>query len=378
MDLLMFRQFKSRSLIPTVVVAAGCVLLLGSQIPAGAVVLQNKWQAGEMLNYGLTLDGTVDSMTAPDAPVMWAGLPLTATVHTEGTAQMETMKVEDDGTGTVAVRIPKLVLQGEAFEQKAVFGFDNGKSSFTLNGKPLAGVAGPQADAGAKFLTSPPYAYKISPQGKVVGFVNLTSATAAPEVAPAGGGGVGSALDKVAFAQAMIVRALPALWPGRDVNVGDTWTAAVPWLAPPTGPAIAVPAPLGRFDLTYKGTETASGLPLERVSVAGVLKLDAPKLAYFNKLARQQQIKEQHDAAAAAKPGTAVPGLPAANEITAMFQSVKGDLWFDAATGKVTKGSFILNGHTAGHIIDATTGKPGGESWADFTGSLLLQLQPAA
>jgi hypothetical protein len=155
------------------------------------------------------------------------------------------------------------------------------------------------------------------------------------------------------------LRAVPSLWPGKDVAIGESWDAVVPW---PLPDGTLAAEPLGHFSLTLKDTETVNGKTLHRVAVEGSLKLDEAKLA---------QVNQGIDQTAKGKEPVAKTLLTAAG------QDVKGDIWFDAAAGQIQRAELVLNSRTASRN-QKPGARPGGQSWADFTGTLQLQLKPGA
>lgn len=335
--------------------------------PAHAVVLEQKWQTGQQLAYNVALDGTLNLQTAADVPVLWAGMPLEIQVKGNGEGQLETLSVDNSGTGTVAVKVPKIAMQGEALGQKAELQLQDGKSKFLLNGKVLSpGTANAMGANGGQLLSQPPVAIKITRQGKLAGVEKLPAADGAKAETKKNDAPVAleNAIDKAALTQALILRAIPALWPGKDIAVGETWDAVVPW---PMADGTLATQPLGQFTLTLKDSETVNGRTLHRVSVEGNLKLDEAKLA---------QINQGIDKARAGKEPAGKEPAPK-TILTAAGQDIRGDIWFDAAAGQIARAELLLNSRTATRN-QKPGAKPGGQSWADFTGTLQLELKPGA
>jgi hypothetical protein len=184
----------------------------------------------------------------------------------------------------------------------------------------------------------------------VVGFRNIAP-VAAPKTAPSANNKPvepAQAINQVPLLTAVITRALPMLWPGRDVQVGETWKANISWPTPsPTDPKTTVPTEFGTWDLTLKGSETVGGKELQRVGVVGQLAIDSTQF-------------ETPDQKAVARPrGKA-------------SQNVTGDFWIDADAGQIVRANLVLGARAEGGKSKAD------QSWADFTGTLQLNLKDAA
>ena len=335
--------------------------LLSLSLPSHAVVLKQKWQAGQKLVYALDLDGTANVQLPPDAPgaALLAGVPLEVPMRGKGLAQFETLKVDEVGTGTLAVTVPRLTLDTQAMGQKFQLTLKDGKSQLTLNGQLINLGALPQGDGKAKS------AVKIAANGQFKGVEAIpnpnkpapvvdTQTPVAPE----------KAIDQGALMTATILRAFPALWPSRDVKVGDTWQSNVdyPALARPAQNGEA-PKPLGVFDLKLEGEDVVNGKTLQRVTIKGDIELDGKTL---------ETAFPSAPATTPADPKAKARTQPKLDRAT---ETVEGTLWLDAEQGQVAKAELILGGQA-----QAFTPKPGGEagskSWFDFTGSLNLALQP--
>ncbi|RYG71844.1 hypothetical protein EON80_04735 [bacterium] len=190
---------------------------------------------------------------------------------------------------------------------------------------------------------------RFSSRGKFLGVENLAPA-AATKAAPANDKPVapGQAIDSVAFTVAAITQALPTLWPEKDVQNGDTWQAEINWPLPsPTNPKTMVPTQLGKWDMTLKGEENVGGKVLQRVGLVGTINVDSAQFEAPN-----------------AKEATKMRGKTK--------QDVKGDVWFDAAAGHIVRTDLIVGAHVEGGPKD----NKDGQSWADFTGSVQLNLKP--
>src|SRR6476661_8475209 len=77
---------------------------------AHAVVLEQKWQAGQQLSYDMKVDGTLN-LTAPEGTPMIAGMPLEILMKGDGQSTFITNDVDDFGTATVGMRLERLQLK---------------------------------------------------------------------------------------------------------------------------------------------------------------------------------------------------------------------------------------------------------------------------
>lgn len=319
------------------VVFLGVLGALLPLVPARAVVLQQKWQAGQQLSYATTLRGVANVQAPANAPFIFAGVPIEVAVRGDGVAQLQTLSVDEAGVGTVALRVPRFDLRAQALGQNGQLSLQDAQSRATINGKAV------KFGDGKNPLAQPQVAWQISPQGKFVGFKNLgpQTATRAPQnakpVDPA------QAVDRSALLAASIVRALPALWPNRDVQNGETWKATLLWPAPKSGGG-TVPTQFGAWNLTFKGSETVAGQSLQRVGVEGTLSVDSA----------------QFRAATAAAPR---------GQTT---QTVNGDLWLDAQAGRIARADLQIGARAQGGQSEDALAK------ADFKGTLQLNLQDGA
>src|SRR5687767_9350971 len=83
----------------TVSVLALCLLLAPQ--PARAVVLEQRWQAGQQLSYDVGLNGTLNTQAPADAGML-AGMPLEIQLNLKSLANVDTLAVDALGTGTIA------------------------------------------------------------------------------------------------------------------------------------------------------------------------------------------------------------------------------------------------------------------------------------
>ena len=339
--------------------AAGALATL-TIAPARAVELQQKWQAGQTLDYDVSMNGTANLKVPTDAPVFFAGVPLEVDVNGKGTARLNTLEVDAAGAGTVYLEVPEFDLNGKAFGQKALIELRDGQTRFLLNGKPL-GLPKPDAK-------NPPkrYGLIIAKDGRVKGVKELDQngkLTATTQTKPqlsriADDGKTVTpeeAVDKGAFITSLVLSALPTLWPQSDVQPGDTWKTTLPFPTAFARDAATAKgaAPLSEWTMTLKGQEVVDGLLLWRVGIVGGIQVDGANLA---------------------KPATPKKGEKPAPALDNLSQRVDGDLWFDAAAGKVVRGDMVIDARGQSHTVD-TAGRRSDPSWADFTGTLGLRLQ---
>lgn len=338
------------------VVLSGVLLCLA--VPSHAVVLKQKWQPGQKLAYSLDLDGTANVQLPPGAPGMdlFAGVPLEVQMKGQGTAAFDTLKVDEFGTGTVAVSVPQLKVDALTLGQKAQLTLNEGKSQLSINGQPVNIGALPQGDG------KPTTALKFSASGQFKGIEPIgTAAKVAPPVAAQTPATATQAVNQTTLLWATILNSVPALWPTRDVKTGDTWQANVDF-APLARPAKEGEAskPLGVFDLKLEGEDVLNGKTLQRVSLKGDLDLDGKTL----------------ETAFPTPPAAATPAANAPKaqrpqpKLDHATQTVEGTLWFDAGAGQVAKAELILGGRA-----QAITPNTKNKSWFDFTGTLNMALQ---
>lgn len=346
--------------------------------PAQATVLEQKWVAGQQLSYDLKMDGTLSMMSDAATPLPVAGVPLEIKVNGAGLVSLDTRAVAADGTGLVAVLVPRLQLNGETWGQKILFDIKDGTAQFSFNGQKGAGKG-----MDARALIEPTVALQISRLGRLQGVVPL------PSKADAGGAQPnGAPKDKTGGAMpnpgtllpAALLQALPQLWPGRDIKVGEKWTVEpqlpIPAQAQPAGAApggnAAVDAAkftlvsLGKIDMTLLREEQIEGRPMQRIGVRGTLGLDKDNAARLTRGA-----------------GNAPDGndRSGSQQLTNARQIVDGDIWFDAALGQITRVSLKLHGQfaQAGVAPPKNPAKDKAKAWKaaqEFEGTLQMQLRP--
>jgi hypothetical protein len=332
-------------------------VLLSFAVPSQAVVLKQKWQPGQKLAYSLDIDGTANVQLPPGAPGMdlFAGVPLEVQMNGKGTAAFDTLKVDEFGTGTVAVSVPQMKLNALALGQKALFTLNEGKSQLSLNGQPLDIAALPQGDG------KPTAALKFSSNGQFKGIEQLgKAANAAPPAGAQTPVKPADAVNQTSLLWATVLNSFPALWPARDVKTGDTWQANVDF-APLARPAKEgeTSKPLGVFDLVLEGEDVVNGKTLQRVSLKGDLDVDGTTIE-----------KAFPTPPAATTPAAKKPRAQSQPKLDHATQSVEGTLWFDAQAGQVAKAELILGGRA-----QAITPNTKDKSWFDFTGTLNMALQ---
>ncbi|HVF09688.1 MAG TPA: hypothetical protein VNA16_02745 [Abditibacteriaceae bacterium] len=323
-----------------------------------AVTLEQKWQAGQQLDYNVLLNGTVNLLAPADAPFFLAGVPMQAKLDLKAQTTFDALAVADDGTGTVAVRVGGLKMTAEAFGGALVV--ENGRARIMMNGAPL--------DEGRSFnqdaLQNPPFALQISRQGRVTNLVPIKKTAPANEAQPDKASGKG--FDMGRFVVPLIMRALPTLWPARDLKIGDKWQGEVGWPVPQaadgkttggaTAEGAAEPAPdaalptVGKMDFTLAAEEEILGRKTQRIGVEGEVVLDAERIAALTKQADAKR------------------GMP---RLADAKQTVKGSIWFDAVAGQVVRADLKLQttAHGQGKSTDAA-----GKSYMNFDGTLQMQL----
>lgn len=334
---------------------------LGAVVPARAVELQQRFVAGQSLDYDLAMNGTANLKVPSDAPVIFAGVPLEVEVQGNGVGRFNTLEVDALGNGTIFFELPKFDLNARAFGQKALLELRDGEAPrFLLNGKPLAiGDKKDKEKAPAKR-----YGLVVGKDGRIKDVKELAplKPTAAPLKAPAAAREVAdekpvkpeAALDQNAFVTSVILRALPTLLPQGDVQIGDTWKTNLPFPAAfaKAGAAEGAP-PLSEWTMTLKGQEIVDGAPLWRVGVVGGLRVDGDTLP------------------APDAPNKDAKPVPQLDNLT---QNVNGDFWFEAQKGRIARGEFVVDARGQSHTIDSK-GRSSEPSWADFTGTFGMKLR---
>lgn len=305
---------------------------------AHAVVLEQKWTAGQNLSYQTALIGTMNMQAPSNANFPLAGVPLEVEINGKGTTQLQVMSVDPSGVGAVVVRVPKFDLQGQTFGQKGRLVLQDNTSRITLNGKAI------KVGDGTNPLNNSQTALRISRQGRIVGVQPVQPKTVAapekegPAVDPA------QAIDKGALMMTSLIRALPTIWPGRDVQVGEAWKSEISVPVPSKAdPKTLVPTQFGAYNWTLKGTEVVGGKSLQRVGVTGEINVDSAQFQPTN----------------------------AKNPRGVAKQKMSGDVWLDANAGQIERAQLVLGAHVEGGQT------PKSQGFADFTGTLQLDLKSA-
>ena len=367
----------------------GAALSVG--IPAQAVVLQQKWVAGQPLNYDVAMDGTMKMEAPADAAVFFAGIPLQSKIKLKSQTRWDTVSVDDAGVSTLSPHLVTLSLSGSLLGQNGEFTLANGKAALAVNGEP-ADFAG---KLDGKKIADPPITVNISKLGHIdsLALVKPPGSAAAPIPAdptpatpgpatpgpatprPATPANPGEAQEhpaaKIAkFINLWLTSSLPSLWPDRDVQPGDTWTAEI---RPPLGSALSHGAlarlapflTLGAFKFQYQGDELQEGHKVAHVTMNGQVEVDGLLAALLS------------DEIAKTGAGAMVKGM----RLTDAKQTVDGDLWFDADAGQLVKAILNLHSHAGGTLpkapdAPATIGLPK-PSTLDFDGIVQIQLHAA-
>lgn len=339
---------------------------------AHAVVLQQKWTAGQQLAYDTSATGTVNVQLPPDANNILAGLPIEIDLKLQGQTALDTLSVDDAGTGTVAMRLNPLKIQGDMLGQNLLLNVKDGKGAITINGKAMGGSA---AATDWSAFNNPINAMRISKVGRMEGLTPI-KAQAAPSAAPGAAGAKSKArgpmpVDMQGMVGAMMLRALPTLWPDHEVNVGDKWSSALnlPVTSSPNGAAptaIAPGAPLGKFDFVLRGEEEIEGRKTERIGMKGTVDVDEDTATTLTGVLPF---------------GNNAPKLGGAG-LQHAHQQLTGDLWFDAAAGQVVRGEFDVQSQVTTHPAaptptanDAGDKPPTAGSTMSFNGTVQMQLR---
>lgn len=357
--------------------ALGLALVPMTNIRANAAELKQKWTAGEKLPYAVTLDGTMNIQAGDGAPGMlglMAGLPLEIKVNGTGQTIFDTRAVDAQGVGTIALLVPQLNLKGNAFMTDAALDIKDGKATFSLGGKAMGD--GSRAVPG---LTDPAVGLRISPLGRFEGTMPLKTPAANANANANGAGAKPDANSKIMDGAAkapgasmdmgmggsnpmMFLNALPQLWPGRDIKIGETWSIEprIPVaLKLKPGETFNGPAPmisLGTITMKLLSQETVANRVTQHIDVRGTLALDKDKAALLN--------------AANTRPG--------AMRLNSARQTINGDIWFDSAAGQIVR--IVLKVQLQSSSTGTTPAKDAAakaQTWdlaQDFNGTLQMQM----
>jgi hypothetical protein len=336
-------------------------------------VLEQKWVAGQQLSYDLKLsDSTLTLQSDAAAPFFWAGVPWEVTLDGTGEVALDTRAVDESGAGTVAVRLPRLQMNGSAMGMfKAVLDVQNGLAKLSINGQPANG-RGTAANA----LVEPATALEISRYGRVQRLVPLriaapTGAGQTPQAKTPGG----LTPELSTLVPTALFQALPQLWPGRDIKVGEKWTVQ-PKLPMPARANTAKDAAgkgtqstqpqmitLGNVDMTLVAQETLDGRSTQRVAIQGTLSLDGAKVdALMPQTAGSREKKQD-----------------GSRRLITFKQSISGDIWFDDVAGQMVKMEVRLNTQSAfvgeAKPKEAQLPPRPWKSYQNFDGTLAMQLR---
>jgi len=348
--------------------------IVAATTPARAVVLEQQWKAGQQLTYDVALNGTVNFQAPTDVPSMLAGIPIEALLRLNGQTTLDTISVEENGSGIVAVRLDNLQSRADAFGQSLQLNYRDGRARVLMNGQP--GNGGRDMDWSG--LQKPKVAWRISKLGRFEAMVpitrNDTAATEPATTGPAAADGTPAPTTPLpfnvpAFIQSLVARALPALWPGRDVQVGDKWSAEIGWPLPARAgagnaggstPAADNRTNLGKADLVLRGEETVLGRKVQRIAIDGAFQLT------------EQQSSALTDLAPSAPAPNAGDKPRPAPRVNSGSQRVKGDLWVDAAAGQIVRVDVDLQGRGQSR---QQGGRAEDGGFMDFTGKLKMELR---
>jgi hypothetical protein len=297
---------------------------------ARAVVLEEKWQAGQQLSYDMKVDGTLN-LTAPEGTAMIGGLPLEILIKGDGQSTLLTTEVDEFGTGTVGLRVDRLQLKlnETTFGQNGILGIRDGKANFSLNGQ----AAMPTTDV-SQYL-APPYGVRMTKQLHAVGTSPLRKEEApAPDDKTAAKGPLRMPLGTLVMVQALMARSLPALLPAGDVAAGQEWKANIEWPQPPQLARPEMQQPMGEFAMKAVGEEEVLGRKAWRIALDGVLKIDEAQARIISEEIEKGRANKGEENADAPRGPLGKMAIP---KLIAFTQKIKGDFWFDADAGQIVR-----------------------------------------
>ncbi|HEX8237518.1 MAG TPA: hypothetical protein VF600_16275 [Abditibacteriaceae bacterium] len=362
---------------------------------AQAVTLQQRWIKGQQLTYNLALNGALNMQAPAGAPIPGAGTrPISIGLDLSCQTTVDTVDVDDKGTGTLAMRTGNVAFKAAAMGGQFVL--RDGRGYTTVGGKSIA----PPRDIDLAQLQNPREAWRISKQGRFQGIVPLPAVTGGVTDAspPEGAAPTTSVAPAVsALLQNRIMQALPALWPQGEVKTGDKWTAEVKWplddkasTQPGTGAnatgsnngaessnnagdAATTPG-LGKFNLALVGEEEVSGHTLQRITIDGTIEIDESKAAALTTLATAPSSSTAPSSATAPTSPTAPSAKTPPGRMLGTRQKVSGEMWLDAQAQQLTRLDLDLASQTA--LLSNAVGNTGrpGTWWFDFAGKLRMQL----
>jgi hypothetical protein len=340
-----------------VVAALGTLGAMSLARPASAVVLEQKWQAGQTASYAMTLSGTVKVQSSETAPVPWAGMPLDVPISGSGQLAFDTLNTNSAGGATVRTRVPLLNLTGAAFGMNAVVAAKNGVASFSLNG-------GAARTFPVPMLINPTYAVNISRLGRIEGVTAISGVgvkKASLSSTRSGVKFVKADSENGAAVLQQWLSMMPNLWPGRDIAVGQGWTIE------PKMPAANAPGgmlSLGTLNLKLVDQETVGGVALQHITLSGTLAIDAAKAAILN------------------APVNGKANAPkAAMRLVSDSKTLNGEIWFDAAAGRIVRTSMKISATNTMAGTGKADAKGAGRPWTStqgFNGTFGMQLNGVA
>lgn len=346
-------------------------VLFALHLPIRAVTLQQKWVPGQQLGYDATVNGTLTLLDDDESPQPWAGLPIDFKVRGNGALTLDTLSVDEAGIGTVVLRSGDSQIRAMGFGQVMEFHIKDGLAKALMNGKP----AGESVLTNRSFL-DPNFALRLGPQGNLESVVTLRK-----EEKPAGD----LPFDFMGALQGWVLRAVPTLWPQGEIKEGDKWTAPLAIPLPPKNKTEEPPAPLsaGQVTFTLRGIEETGGRKAHRIALDGSFDVDAAKAKLLNESAREleKQAPKSLPQNAAQKNATNKDKKPLTSSTTRNLadarQKISGNLWLDTTNGQLVRAELTAKGrlHTQGTITNRAGRTRPTETWADWDGSLQLQLR---
>lgn len=343
--------------------AAFCIAscLAGAQ-PSHAVVLRQKWVAGQQLAYDMTTSGTMTLLDDDDSPQPWAGLPMDFRVRGSGAALLDTVSVDEGGIGTVIMRGGDSNIRAMGLGQTMEFSIKNGFATALMNGQPVEGGMEKYS------VADPSFALKLGPQGRLEGTLTLRPNEKKNETMP---------FDFASSLQSWMLQSVPSLWPQGDVKEGDSWTAPlnVPLPAKENSTARET-VNAGQVKFTLRGVEDAAGRKAQRVSFTGGFDINAAKAKIFNDAA-QSVAKEAAQKTPPNSTAKKLLGPKQTRNLADATEKISGDLWLDVESGQLVRASVAAQGkmHTQGTITNKAGRTRPTETWLDFDGSVQLQLR---
>ncbi len=310
------------------------------------IPLRAKWTPGEKLSYEMRLDGTVNMQVSRNTPSPFSGVPLDIDMKMLGATTLQTLKVDEMGTGTVAMDLDSLKVLAQSFGQKAEITIQNGETVFMLNGKRMGGqrAKDDKAPKDAKKMTAP-FALEISDRGQI-----LRAIAPEPKKATADDKKPADAMpfNFEQMAQSAFWRIVPALWPAQSVKIGDKWASDIAW--PPLalaaaqenqGANVTPPAQLGHFDFTLRNSENVAGRKVYRVGIDGKVELNEKQsrdLSVAMQAEADKRIEEARAKAEAAGEKAVAPQRPQfLTQLQNSSEKIVGDIWVEADIGQIVR-----------------------------------------